>query len=304
MSEWFDIKERSAGKYRLYFLWIIYKVFGLTCLKGLLIPIVWCIWLFAKPVRKASSEYQKVLSQYCNRHSIKVKHFTTFAHIYSYACSLADKMSAICDNASPVKFKIIKNKSWKSFQELIRSDKGVFLISTHLGNIEAFCAFPNAGKSRAKKLHALMEVSQNSIFHNFVKERTQNKSFILHPAEQTNFHTVMTLYENLCEGDILLIAGDRISAENPNNTVTCKFLDKQCHFPLGTFRFAKSMKHKTFAIIALYIGNNTYEISLQQLDLSKDTNEIVRQYSKFIEKNITRYPTQWYNFYNYFDGNS
>lgn len=301
MSEWYNIKEQSAGKYRLLLLWQIYKICGLTCLKLLLIPIAWFIWLFAKPVRRASKEYQQVLFEYCACHNVGIRRFGSFAHILSYAHSLADKMSAVCDPSSPLKFKINNNESWQRFKELIDNNSGVLLLSSHLGNIEALCAYPDKNELKFKKLHALMEVGQNSIFHKFIQERTQNHSFILHPTEEMDFHAIMTLYESLCEGDMLLMAGDRVSAENPHNTITGTLLDRPCRLPHGAFRFAQKMEHPTFAAVLLYVGNNTYEINLQQLDITRSTQEIADRYCRFIEQNILRCPTQWYNFYDYFN---
>lgn len=218
-----------------------------------------------------------------------------------YAHSLADKMSAICDKKTPIKFQINKNKDWNRFQTNIKNGTGVFLISSHLGNIEAFCAFSSPNKNiKPKKLHALMEVSQNSIFHKFIEDRNNNSSFSLYPTEQMDFQTIMSLYENLCNGDMILMAGDRVSAENSEKTIAGKLLDRNCLFPEGTFLFSKKMKHPTYAIVLPYIGNNTYKICVKEIDTSKNIENIVKQYAKFIEKNLVKYPSQWYNFYSFF----
>ena len=300
MNEWYNIKERAAGKYRLAFLWGVYKIFNLTFLKVLICPIVWFIYLFAKPVRAASLSYQNVLNLYAKNHHLSYPKMTTYQHVLSYAHSLADKMSAISDKKTPLKFTINGNEDWQAFQKCIFAQKGVFLISSHLGNVEAFCAFKDENIKFEKKLHALMEISQNSIFHNFVMNKCQNNSFCLYPTEKMDFDTVMRLYENLCEGDILLMAGDRVSAENPDNTLSTTLLDKKCLLPMGTFRFAKSMKHPVFAIVLLYVGHNTYEVNLKQIDTTQSLEVMAKQYCGFIENNLLRFPEQWYNFYDYF----
>ena len=300
MSEWYNIKEQSAGKFRLAFLWGVYKMFHLTFLKVLICPIVWFIYLFAKPVKASSLIYQNTLNTYAKRNHFTIPKITTYQHMLSYAQSLADKMSAICDEKSPLKFMINENEDWQEFQKYISQEKGVFLISSHLGNVEAFCAFRDENIKFEKKLHALMEISQNSIFHDFVMEKCQNHSFCLYPTEKMGFNTVMTLYESLCEGDILLMAGDRVSAENPDSTLSGTLLDKKCQLPLGTFKFAKSMKHPVFAIVVLYVGHNTYEVNLKQIDVTQSLEDMAKQYCDFIEDNLLRFPEQWYNFYDYF----
>lgn len=115
-----------------------------------------------------------------------------------------------------------------------------------------------------------------------------------------DFQTIMSLYENLCNGDMILMAGDRVSAENSEKTITGKLLDRNCLFPEGTFLFSKKMKHPTYAIVLPYIGNNTYKVCVKEIDTSKNIENIVKQYTKFIEKNLVKYPSQWYNFYSFF----
>lgn len=301
MSEWYNIKEQSAGKYRLLFLWFVYKLIKLKGLKIVLYPIVAVISIFCHSARKYSGEYRNILYQYCENHSVQYSKFSGFRHILNYSYSMADKMSAICDADTPIKFCINKNNDWDNFQSNIRNGTGVFLISSHLGNIEAFCAFAKSSpEQQSKKLHAIMEVSQNSIFHNFIKSKTSNRSFNLYPAEQINFQIIMSLYENLCNGEMVLMAGDRVSAENRKKTIAGTLLDKNCLFPEGTFMFAKKMKHPTYAIILPYIGNNTYKIHVKEIDCTKSIENAVNQYSDFIEQNIIKYPTQWYNFYSFF----
>lgn len=301
MSEWYNVKEQSAGKYRLLFLWFVYKILRLKGLKVVLYPIVAVISIFCGAARRYSQEYCQILYKYCEKHSLKYSKFSSFKHILNYAYSLADKMSAICDKDTPINFKITKNKDWDSFQNNIKNGTGIFLISSHLGNIEAFCAFSKmSSKEYTKKLHALMEVSQNSIFHNFIKSKTSNNSFNLYPTEEFDFQTIMFLYENLCNGDIILMAGDRISAENREKVVSEKMLDKNCLFPEGAFLFAKKMAHPTYAIILPYVGNNTYNICVKEIDCTQNTRNMINQYATFIEKNIIKYPDQWYNFYSFF----
>ena len=301
MSEWYNVKEQSAGKYRLLFLWFVYKLLRLKGLKVVLYPIVAVISIFCGAARRYSQEYRKVLYEYNKKQSHNTYKFSSFRHILNYAYSLADKMSAICDKNTPIKFQINKNKDWDKFQTNIKNGTGVFLISSHLGNIEAFCAFSSPDKNiKPKKLHALMEVSQNSIFHKFIEDRNNNSSFSLYPTEQMDFQTIMSLYENLCNGDMILMAGDRVSAENSEKTITGKLLDRNCLFPEGTFLFSKKMKHPTYAIVLPYIGNNTYKVCVKEIDTSKNIENIVKQYTKFIEKNLVKYPSQWYNFYSFF----
>lgn len=301
-SEWYKLKEQSAGKLRLVFLWYCYKLLQLKGLKVIITIILPFIFLFSENARLASKEYRQVLAEFQKKHHLKIKRFSTFKHILNYAYSLADKMSVICDNKNPIRYTILQDKNWRSFQTCLKNKEGVFLISSHLGNVETFCGLSKESNNNPQiKVHALMEIHQNSIFHNFIKKRQTNSSFILHSTEKMNFQKIMELYENMLNGESMLMAGDRVSAENPNNFLYTKILDKNCRLPIGTFKFAKKMKHSTFVILLCKSSKYHYTVMVKQLNIANSIEDIAQDYGKYLEENIIKYPDQWYNFYHYFE---
>lgn len=299
MVEWYDQKEQSAGKLRLLFLWYIYKFFNLAILRIILVPIVFVIYIFSKNSKIASKNYQKVLNAYQAKHNIPLSRFTPFQHILGYANSLADKMSVLCDEKSPIKYEIAHNNDWKLFEKKLNSKKGVFLISSHLGNVEAFSGYAKYSKKKYK-LHALMETSQSSIFHQFIESHAQKYNFTLYSTDEMNFARIMCLYERVQAGDIILMAGDRVSAKNPEQYIYSTLLSKKCSFPRGTFRFAQKFNVPVFAIFLIKTKRNTYLISLKEIKVKTSLEEMINQYARCLEEMILRYPSQWYNFYSYF----
>ena len=161
MANWYNVREQSAGKLRLELLWIVYKIFGIKFLKAILWFVCLFITPFAKNARKSSKRYRKILNEYQRKHNIKKAKFSTLSHIYTFACAAMDKMAASCDKRKIIKFSVHENEDWSQFQKYLSENTGVFLICSHLGNIEALAAFPD---SKNKKMHAFMQVSQNSTF--------------------------------------------------------------------------------------------------------------------------------------------
>ena len=208
-------------------------------------------------------------------------------------------MSAICDLKSPLRFDIEKDKNWQTFQEDLK--EGVFLISSHLGNIEALPALPTYFKmEKTPTVNALMEINQNSIFHQFIKEKTTNSRFCLLPADAFGFVEIMQLYEKISAGEIILMAADRVSSQNPKNTLSAQMLDKECSLPVGVFRFAKKMDHPTYTLLLLRTKKDAYRLFVQKIDLQKSTDNMAKQYLSFVQKHLLEYPEQWYNFFDFF----
>ena len=301
MTSWYHLKEQSAGATRLHLLWLVYRFLGLKALTVFLYPIVFFIFLFAGPARSASRQYRQVFRHYTDTHHLSVPTFSGYRHLLSYAISLADKFSVLCDPKTPVSFEVDSNSDWPLFRDLLQDHHGAFLLSSHLGNIEVFAGFGQSQPDLPQpQLHALMQVGQNQQFHTFLKHHQRRQSFRLYPAENLSVETVMGLYEALNAGDLLLMAGDRVSAQNPEKTVTTTLLDCTCPLPSGVFRYAKSMKHPTFALCLIRTKPHHHRLFVKKLDTSLPLPELAQQYASFLEALLIRYPDQWYNFYPFF----
>ncbi len=299
MTKWYNIREQSAGKIRLETLWIAYKIFGIKFLKIVLWFVCLFIVPFAKPARNASRKYQIILNEHQCKIGQKKTKFSSFSHIYAFACSAMDKMAASCDKRKPIKFTINKNADWEQFQKHIEQNTGMFLICSHLGNIEALSAFPDSSN---KKMHAFMQVSQNSTFHQFMMRHNITTNTTIYPTENIGLNIAGEMYDNLQKGDLVMMAGDRTSPNSPTKYETVSFLGVDCKFPIGTFKFAKSQSCPIFSICVMNLGHEKYGIYVKQIK-SANVHEMITEYAKFLEKLVLIYPKQWFNFFDFFEIN-
>ena len=299
MKNWYEVREQSAGDLRLETLWFIYKVFGIKFLKFVLWFVCLFIVPFAKPARIASKKYKKILNEYQKKSGYKKTKFSTFSHIYGFACGVLDKMVASCDKRNKIKFAVHKNSDWIQFQKYIEQDQGVFLICSHLGNIEVLSAFPD---SNHKKMHAFMQVSQTGTFHKFMMRHNIATNTTIYPTENIDISVAGEMYDNLQNGDLVMMAGDRTSPTSPSRFETVSFLGKNCRFPIGTFKFAHAQSHPVFAICVMNNGCEKYTIYVKQIK-SENIKEMIGEYARFLEQLILIYPKQWFNFFDFFENN-
>ena len=296
MKNWYQIHEQSAGKWRLETLWFIYKIFGIKFLKFVLRFVCLFIVPFAKPARIASKKYVKILNAYQKKFGYKQTKISTFSHIYTFACAVLDKMVATCDKKQRIKFTIHKNDDWTQFQKYLKDNHGVFLICSHLGNIEVLSAFPDATH---KKMHAFMQVSQNKTFHQFMMRHNVATNTTIYPVENIDISMAGEMYDNLQNGDLVMMAGDRTSPNSPQKFENVSFLGVDCRFPIGTFKFARSQSHPIFAICVMNTGHEKYSVYVKQIK-SENIHEMINEYAKFLEKLVLIYPKQWFNFFDFF----
>ena len=295
-NKWYHQREHGVGVFRLNMLLWVYKIFGIRFMKFWVRMVAYIIGAKAKSAKRFSNEYRQILNEYQNAHNLKTTHFSPAKHIRCFADCLVDKMVAMCDKKNHIKFVIQQNNDWRDFQKLIDKNHGVFLICGHVGNIEALAAFPN---SKKVKIHAFQQVSQTSIFHNFISQHSVRTNTIIHAVEDINIGTATEIFDFLNNGDLVMIAGDRISASTPNKSIQTQILGHDCELPMGVFRFAKSMSHPVFAVVLLNIAHEKYELILKRLD-DKNVNNMAQEFADFLEKNILIAPTQWFNFYDFF----
>ena len=227
---------------------------------------------------------------------MQISRFSAMKHIRVFADSLVDKMVAMCDKRNRITFTPKNNTDWREFQKLIKNNQGIFLVCSHVGNIEALAAFPD---SKGLKIHAFQQVNQNGIFHKFISQHSVRTNTIIHPVEDMDIGTASEMFDALNNGDLVMMAGDRVSATNPNKTIPVRVLGQNCNLPIGVFKFAKSMGHPIFAITLLNTGLEKYTLIVKKLD-TKSADAMANEFANFLEQNALMAPTQWFNFYRFF----
>lgn len=294
---WYKVRERGAGRFRMEFLWWVYRTMGIRAVKFFVRIISWMIALGARPARVASAKYKKILNAYQKQKKLKQSHFSSFGHIGAFACSVVDKMSAICDKKTKIKFDINKDVDWHEFQNILSTRGGAFFICSHLGNIEALCAIPNAAGVR---MHAFMNVGQNSIFRGFIERHANYTNTVIHPTEEVDVAMAGEMYDAVMRGELVMMAGDRLSPNSPDKIIKSKCLGAPCALPMGVFRFARVCDCPVFAIASMNTAGEKYRVFVKKLN-TKDIKTMADEYAGFLENLILQYPKQWFNFFDFFE---
>lgn len=296
-DNWYQQSERGAGNLRLDVLFWIYKIFGIRFLKFWTRLVARIIGAGAKDAKRFSREYMRILNAYQIAHNIKPTRFSPAQHIVCFADSMVDKMVAMCSKNTPIQITPENNADWREFNRHIKRHHGVFLICSHVGNIEALAAFQDGD---AVKIHAFQQTRQTGVFHQFISRHSVRKNTVIHAIEDLNIGTASEMFDFLNNGDLVMMAGDRVAANNPGKTINAHILERDCKLPMGVFRFAKSMSHPVFAVALLNTGREKYKLIVKKLDNNNVAN-MARGFAEFLEKNILTAPTQWFNFYGFFD---
>jgi predicted LPLAT superfamily acyltransferase len=271
---WYRQSEQSAGRWRIWSLWLVYRLFGKRAVQWLLWPVFAFIYPWCKPARAALDRYYRIVG-------VKPR---PFRHLLGFAQQMMDKTDACTLCKNPPRMTVTGDPGW---------DKGAFLVSTHVGTIEVLPALARKGLA-VPHVHAFQQLSHDAVFTSLFL-RHLNGRFTLHAVEDIGVETAVAMQEAIRKGDLVLMAGDRLSA-GETASLRRDFLGRTCRFPKGVFVFARLMEAPVYAIACVKTGPNDYEVHAKRL-----SGDLLDGYVRFLEDEVRRHPYQWFQFYDFFE---
>lgn len=294
-QQWFEIKERSAGVKRLKLSFYLYKMFGRKPLEW----IAWWVGLFtylgSSNLRKCSNKYFQVLYEYTKDEKYKPSFVNGFRHVYAYALSLVDKIE-VYSGLAKFNFRI---KNQKLETDLKKG--GLFFIFTHVGNVEVMRAFIQ--NTEHKKVNIFMQKKHCETFNDFINSLSDNKDVKIFPVEDIGIETIIELKERLNNGEIVFMAGDRLSSSNTNKCYESDLLGKKISLPLGSLKFALMLEYPIYLISCIKTGKE-FLVESEKFEVNNNKSDnlarLQEEFSRFLEKMTLFAPYQFYHFYDLF----
>lgn len=287
-KNWFEQKEVGAGEKRLILTYYLYKIFGSYVLRIIAFFVVLSVFLFSKERREASKKFFEVL----NKKNYLLNSFKLFLN---YGNALVDKFLAFTGDLK--------------YDEIILDNpdiyKGAFFITSHIGNIEILRAFLE--KEGTNRANIFLQSNACEIFNKFLKKFEKKTNLEVFPVEEIDIDTSFVISERIKNGEIVFMAGDRVSAQNSSKTYSADFLGQKINLPLGTLRFALALNATIYFIVCIngarerkkyFVCSKKFESKNSKR--SEKLEDLKQSYSKFLEECTLNYPLQFYNFFDIF----
>ena len=304
VAPWHAQREQSAGRGRMWFMWTVYAGCGKTALKLVTVPVMAFIYPFAGPARRALRAYYAVLAAFRGRKDAPpVGSWTLFRHLLGFAWSLADKTDACTLRKDLPEMSVRDDADWRAFRDLVAARKGAFLVSTHLGTVEVLPALASSRRGMGEAIphvHAFQQMGHDAVFTRMFMRHFDAAHFTLHAVEEIGVETAVRMQEAVGRGDLVLMAGDRVSAGS-GKTLDHTFLGYPCRWPKGVFVFAKLMECPVFFVTCVRTGWNAYECHFRRYTgPTSSPTRMLDEYAAFLEAETLAHPDQWYQFYDFF----
>lgn len=302
---WFEQKEQSAGTLRLELLWLVYRFFPLSIFNAVLFCVSAVIFVFAKPMRRSSRAFLRVLNAAQEKRSLPRSKFSSFAHMRAFVDALFDKFDISARHRRRLSLKIADEREFAKFRAAVAAGTGAFLLCSHVGNIEFLRMFPRLrADALPRKMHAFREFSQTQIFLSFLQRhcRDDAQSTEILPTETIDLATADAMKSAVERGELVMMAADRVSAGAPERNFSVRLLDREVAFPRGVFLFARLMECPAFFVACVKTAPAEYTFFCEEAPRATRGNDAARAaaFARFLEPLILRFPTQFFHFYDYF----
>ncbi len=280
-EKWFRLPEAGAGEKRLLLSYWAYRIFGAWILRVIAIFVSITVFLCVKERREASLRFYRIIK--------KAPLMSSLKQFINYGNALVDKFISFAGDFDTERF-IIDN---------LEIYNGAFFITTHIGNIEILRSL--ISKFKDKRINIFLQANACRVFNNFLKKFEVKVNAEVFPVEEINLETSILISERLKAGELVFMAGDRVSAQNSNTVYKADFFRKKIPLPLGTLRFALMMEAPIYFIVCAKEGKK-YKVSTRKFENYKKNkketiNELKREYAEFLEEYTLKYPYQFYHFY-------
>ena len=193
----------------------------------------------------------------------------------------------------------VKVEGYEHFQRLAEQEEGFVQLSSHIGCYEA------AGynlKAKCKRFNALVYGGEKATIMEGRKEQLDKNNIRMIPVQPDMSHLFL-INEALADNETVSMPADRIVGST--KTIKVNFLGAEARLPMGPFSVATMRGMDTIAVNVMKTSTKTYTAYVDALDYDKDAprkiqmQQLADSYAAALEHIIRLYPTQWYNFYDF-----
>lgn len=193
----------------------------------------------------------------------------------------------------------IELEGYDHFLDLAKKPDGFVQLSSHVGNYEI------AGYSlvaEKKRFNALVFFGEKQEVMSNRRKLFDHANINMIPIMPDMSH-LFEINSALANGETVSIPADRIWGSQ--KYVSVEFLGREAHLPIGPFKVVTTRGVDALTVNVMKVATNRYKIYVTPLHYDKEAprqkqiEELAGNYVKELERIIRLYPTQWFNYFDF-----
>lgn len=225
--------------------------------------------------------------------------WATYANHCRFGAAVVDKFAMFAGK----KFDI-KVDGYEHFAALEGHADGFVQLSSHIGNFEI------AGftlKSERKTIHALVFGGEKASVMAQRNRLLSQHNIVLVPTSEDMSH-IFALNNALSDGQIVTMPADRIVGSV--KSVEVNLLGAKAKLPMGPFLTPAMRGLDVLTVNVMKTSTKGYTVYITRLKYDRTgtrdekVGQLAQAYAQQLEKMLRMYPTQWYNFFDFWEDDS
>jgi len=191
----------------------------------------------------------------------------------------------------------------ENIHKMVEEGKGGILISAHNGNWE----LAGHALSIATTINIVLFEGEHEKIKQYLSRVKQRNNMNIITVNDHSFDHIYKINEAIEKKQLVCIHGDRFVPGS--KTASCQFLGEEAQFPLGPFSLAVQLQTPVSFVYAMKESNYhyhffaskpvTYAYQSDRQQRNKQTLLALQHYVDSLEKMVWRFPTQWFNYYEF-----
>jgi predicted LPLAT superfamily acyltransferase len=303
-QHWAHIGERGTLT-GLRFIGAMDRIFPRWVGHLVLYPVTLYFFLSHAQARQASRQFLAAAGQPATLSQ-------SFRHFFSFSISILDKVAAWYAPARvPVR---LSEESRRQMLDWLERGRGLLLLSGHLGNLELARAI--ATLIPGVTINALVYNQNSKKITAMLEEANEAYHLKLIYVQEIDPGTAMLLREKVDAGEVVVIVGDRVPVGHAvpahraeGGTLRVPFLGRPAPFAVGPYVLAHVLECPVLlffclredSVYTMFAEPFAERIHLPRKDREAATAAWAARYAARLADYATRFPLQWYNFYDFWN---
>lgn len=303
---WSRIAERGS-LFGLRITVACYRLFGRPLSLVLVHAIVLYYFLTLPRARRASRGYlRRVAARPEGARALARPPGTlaSFLHFRAFALSIFDRIVLWLGRDGELQFEATGTDE---LLRLLRPDRGVVVVSSHLGSFDALRALAERDDV---VVNVLMFTAIAPRLNAILRELSPKAQIRVIQPEPDSFDTTLLIRRCIERGEVVAMLGDRVEPGDRGRTCQVPFLGDLVAFPEAPFLLAGLLGCPLVFMVALRSGAGRYRVFAEILseavefpsgERDKEVRELAAAYAARLEHYCLWEPYQWFNFFDFWN---